>query len=174
MNQHRYLTKALKAAGLAIGAAVVAGGALPAQAATAGTADAAGSAAVDAYMAAFPGGTKISNNEIAWQGGDVRVVLSATARSCPRGYYCVYEHNYWRGAMGAWRASAANCKKFKFTAYWRDKVSSFWARGTCPDDNYFLKDAKKFQPDPFEPLVGKKPYVRFNDRYDYAARGYTD
>ncbi|MEV5559566.1 peptidase inhibitor family I36 protein [Nonomuraea wenchangensis] len=168
MNKNRrHLATALRTAGVAAGAAIIVLGALPAQAATAD------SATVDAYMAALPGGTRVSSNEIVWNGGDVRVVLGATAKACPKGYYCVYEHQYWRGAMGAWRASAKNCKKFEFTKFWRDRVSSFWARGTCPDDNYFLKNKKKFQPDPFEPLVGKKAYVRFNDAYDYAARGYT-
>ncbi|MCK2213093.1 peptidase inhibitor family I36 protein [Actinomadura sp. ATCC 31491] len=165
---NRHLTRALRTAAVAAGAAVVIGGAPPAQAETSG------SAAVDAYMAAFPGGTKVSDNEIVWNGGEVRVVLAATAASCKAGYYCVWEHQYWRGRMGAWRASKANCKKFEFTSFWRDRVSSYWARGGCPVDNYFLKDKKKFQPDPFEPFVGKKAYVRFNDRYDYAARGYTD
>ncbi|TMR94924.1 peptidase inhibitor family I36 protein [Nonomuraea basaltis] len=155
----------MRVAAIVLGAGVIAGGALPAQAASS-------SARVDAYMAAFPGGTKVGNNEISWQGGDVRVVLAATAKSCPAGYYCVYEHQYWRGAMGAWRASAANCKKFNFTAYWRDKVSSFWARGGCEAATYFLKNKKKWQPDQFEPFEGKKAWVRFNDSYDYAARGY--
>ncbi|MEU4507965.1 peptidase inhibitor family I36 protein [Nonomuraea wenchangensis] len=164
MNLHRHR---LTTAGVVAGAAIIVFGALPAQAATAD------SALVEAYLAAMPGGTRVSSNEIVWDGGDVRVVLGATAKACKKGYYCVYQHQYWRGAMGAWRASAKNCKKFEFTKPWRDQVSSFWARGTCPSDNYFLKNKKKFQPDPFEPFVGKKAYVRFNDAYDYAARGYT-
>ncbi|MEU6728739.1 peptidase inhibitor family I36 protein [Nonomuraea wenchangensis] len=164
MNTHR---RHLTTAGVVAAAATIVFGALPAQAATAD------SAAVEAYLAAFPGGTRVSSNEIVWNGGDVRVVLAATAKSCPNGYYCVYEHQYWRGAMGAWRASAKNCKKFEFTKYWRDRVSSFWARGSCPTYNYFLKNKKKFQPDQFEPFIGKKAYVRYNDAYDYAARGYT-
>ncbi|UNZ16941.1 peptidase inhibitor family I36 protein [Streptomyces sp. 891-h] len=164
--------KALRKAGIAIGTGcLVAGGftVLPAQAAPS-----AASAKVDSYMAAVPNGTKLSNNEIAYEGGQVRVLMNATAKSCKPGWYCVWEHSNWRGAMGKWKASSENCKKFKFTKYWRNKVSSFWARGGCPRQNYFLKDAKKWQPDPFEPFEGKKAYVRYNDRYDYAARGYTD
>ncbi|MFC4121565.1 peptidase inhibitor family I36 protein [Nonomuraea zeae] len=168
MRQHPLFTRALKTAGIVIGAGVIAGSALPAQATTTS------SARIDAYMAAFPNGTKVSNNEISWEGGEVGVVLSATAASCPSGYYCVYEHQYWRGAMGKWKATREKCKKFNFTPYWRDKVSSFWARGGCPASNYFLKNKKSFQPDQFEPFEGKKAWVRYNDSYDYAARGYTD
>ncbi|MGW0801746.1 peptidase inhibitor family I36 protein [Nonomuraea sp. NPDC002799] len=173
MSQHPlFSSRALRTAGIAIGAGAIIASALPAQAATA---DSSASARVDAYMAAFPYGTKVSNNEISWENGEVGVVLSATAASCPNGYYCVYEHQYYRGAMAKWRASRDRCKKFNFTPYWRDKVSSFWARGTCPDNNYFLKDKKAFQPDPFQAFEGKRPLLSsLNDRIDYAARGYTD
>ncbi|MFI8851261.1 peptidase inhibitor family I36 protein [Streptomyces sp. NPDC053499] len=162
----------LKRAGIAISTGCIAAGgftALPAQAAS----DSA-SVKVDSYMAAFPHGTKLSNNEISYEGGTVRVLMNATAKSCKRGWYCVWRDSNWRGPMAKWSATAANCKKFKFSKVWRDEVSSFWARGGCPRQNYFLKDAKKWQPDPFEPFEGKKAYVRYNDRYDYAARGYTD
>jgi hypothetical protein len=162
-----HFMKALKTAGIAISAgAIVAGGftAVPAQAAPSPS-------RIDAYMAAFPHGKKVSDNEISYEGGTVRVLMSATRASCPRGWYCVYEHSNWRGAMAKWSTTRAHCKKLNFTSYWRDKVSSFWARGNCEDSNYFLKDKKAYQPDPFEPFEGKKAYVRFNDRYDYAAHG---
>ena len=157
--------KAVRTAGIAIGAGaiIVSGFAAPPAQAQA--------ARIDTYLAAIPNGTKLSDNEISWEGGTVRLVMSATQASCPSGWYCVYEHSNWRGAMAKWRSSPSKCKKFNFTRYWRDKISSFWARGNCPSDNYFLKDKKVAQPDPFEPFVGKKAYVRFNDRYDYAAHG---
>ncbi|MEV5889044.1 peptidase inhibitor family I36 protein [Nonomuraea fuscirosea] len=168
MSQHPLLVRALRTAGVAVAAGVVASSAIPAQAAV-------GSAArVEAYMAAFPNGTKVSNNEITWEGGAVSVLLSATAKDCKAGYYCVYTDSNWRGSMARWKASASKCKKYEFTDWWRDKISSFWARGNCPAANYFLKNKKKWQPDQFQPFEGKKAYVRYNDAYDYAARGYTD
>ncbi|MET8870218.1 peptidase inhibitor family I36 protein [Nonomuraea sp. NPDC004580] len=159
--------RTLVRAGAVIAAGVVVAGALNAAPAHA----AANAARINAYLAAIPYGTKISNNEIAWEGGSVRLLLSATQASCPRGWYCVYEHRNWRGAMAKWRSSPSKCKKFTFTRYWRDKISSFWARGSCERNNYFLKDEKKWQPDPFQLFEGKKAWVRFNDRYDYAAKG---
>ncbi|MEU2562305.1 peptidase inhibitor family I36 protein [Streptomyces longispororuber] len=159
--------KTLQKAAIAIsGGALVASGftALPAQAEPS-------SAKIDAYMAAVPHGKKVSNNEISYENGSVRVLMSATAASCRRGWYCVYEHNNYRGAMAQWSTTPAHCKKFKFSNYWKNKVSSFRETGGCERNNYFLKDAKKYQPDPFEPFEASKPYVRFNDRYDYAAKG---
>ncbi|WP_369203616.1 peptidase inhibitor family I36 protein [Streptomyces sp. PU-14G] len=159
--------KALQKAGIAIGAgALVTGGftAFPAQAASS-------SAEVNAYMAAVPGGKKVSNNEISYENGTVRVLMSATAASCKSGYYCVYERINYKGAMAQWSTTASHCKKFNFTKYWKNKVSSFKARGGCERGNYFLKDAKAHQLDPFEPFEGWKTRVRYNDRYDYASRG---
>lgn len=159
--------KALKKAGVAVGAGAMAVGGftvLPAQAAPSST-------QIDRYMAAVPHGEKRSNNEISYEGGQVRVLMKATQASCPRGWYCVWADSKHKGAMAKWSTTAAHCKKFNFTKYWRDKVSSYWARGGCESNNYFLKDKKKYQPDPYEPFKGKKDYVRYNDRYDYAARG---
>ncbi|GGW60364.1 hypothetical protein GCM10010503_42110 [Streptomyces lucensis JCM 4490] len=145
---------------------LIAGGfaALPAQAAS-------GSSQADAYMAAVPHGKKLSSNEISYENGQVRVLMSATRASCRAGWYCVWEHSNFRGAMAQWSTTKAHCKKFKFTDYWKNKVSSFRARGGCELGNYFLKDAKAHQPDPFEPFEGGKAYVRYNDRYDYASKG---
>ncbi|WP_173873246.1 peptidase inhibitor family I36 protein [Streptomyces albus subsp. chlorinus] len=159
--------KVMHKAGIAFGAgAMVVGGltTLPAQAAPS-------DAKVAAYMAEVPNGKKVSDNEVAYEGGKVRVLMSATRASCPSGWYCVWEHSNWRGAMAKWSTTAAHCKKFKFTNYWKNKVSSFWARGGCEDRNYFLKDQKKYRPDPFEYFDGKMAYVRYNDRYDYASKG---
>ncbi|MFI7243686.1 peptidase inhibitor family I36 protein [Streptomyces qinglanensis] len=161
--------KTLKKAGVAISTGcIVVGGftVFPAHAAPS-----AASAKVDSYMVAVPHGTKLSNNEISYEGGQVRVLMNATAKSCKAGWYCVWEHSNWRGAMAKWSTTAAHCKKYKFKKHWRNKVSSFWARGGCERRNYFLKDAKAHQPDPFEYFEGKKAYVRYNDRYDYASRG---
>ncbi|GAA3487612.1 MULTISPECIES: peptidase inhibitor family I36 protein [Streptomyces] len=129
------------------------------------------SAKVDAYMAVVPNGTKVSDNEITWENGQVRVVMSAAKKSCAVGYYCVWEHSRFRGAMAAWTGSKDRCKKFNFTKYWKNKVSSFQARGNCERGNYFLKAAKDWQPDWFEPFEGAKEYVRYNDDYDYASKG---
>jgi hypothetical protein len=158
----------LQKTAIALGAgALMIGGltALPAQAA------ASTSAQIDAYMAAVPHGKKMSNNEISYENGNVRVLMSATAASCRNGWYCVWEHSNYRGAMARWSTTAAHCNKFNFTAYWRNKVSSFRARGGCERGNYFLKDAKPRQPDPHEPFEGGKARVRYNDRYDYASKG---
>ncbi|SDL27479.1 peptidase inhibitor family I36 protein [Nonomuraea jiangxiensis] len=164
-DQPTRLMKALKTAGIVISAGVIVGSgftALPAQAAV-------NSTLIDTYLAAVPNGTKLSANEASWEGGTVRLVMSATEASCPDGWYCVYQYKNWRGAMAKWRTSPARCKKFNFNSYWRDKISSFWARGDCRD--YFLKDKKAFQPDPFQSFAGKHAYVLYDNRYDYAARG---
>ncbi len=77
--------------------------------------------------------------------------MSATRASCRAGWYCVWEHSNFRGAMAQWSTTKAHCKKFKFTDYWKNKVSSFRARGGCELGNYFLKDAKRTSPTPSSP-----------------------
>ncbi|MFF0745530.1 peptidase inhibitor family I36 protein [Streptomyces sp. NPDC004111] len=163
--------KTPKKTGIALGAGALLLTGLTTAPALAAPAPSAASAKVDAYMAAVPNGTKVSDNEITWENGEVRVVMSATSKSCAVGYYCVWEHSNFRGAMAAWTGSKERCKKFKFTNYWKNKVSSFRARGNCEQRNYFLKAAKDWQPDWFEPFEGGKAYVRYNDDYDYAAKG---
>jgi hypothetical protein len=159
--------KSLKMAGIAIGAGAILAGGFPAIPAHADPS----TSRIDAYMAEFPGGKKLSDNEISYEGGDVRVLMSATRADCGVGEYCVYKDRDYRGAMAKWRASAQRCKKFEFTDYWRDSISSFIARGNCERRNYFLKDKRAGQPDRFDYFEGSDRLARHNDAYDYAAKG---
>jgi hypothetical protein len=60
-------------------------------------------ARVDAWLAASSGGTQISSNQIAWDGGHVVLTLPGIgvqgSPNCPVGRSCLYEHANWEGAM---------------------------------------------------------------------------
>ena len=88
------------------------------------------SSAVDAYLAKYPGGQAISDNEISYDNGRFIVTLTRppntqAAPDCPSDWFCFYE----RIGYGYPRGKLSDCGWQSLITYgWQDRVESVYYR----------------------------------------------